>query len=384
VSVGRRRLRARKRDGSAHDELAIELTFLPARRKGIDVTFEWGEVERLIERLDADLASEHGLGPLAASMLRHARKPVPNSLLREHRAAATANLVAPALLTRIRSAYDGPLLVLKGPEVARRYPDRARRFSDLDLLAGDADQAQAALLASGFKLHECEWPPQGYDDRRRPHFHLHPLEWPGLALRIEVHRSVNWPEACNPPANAALFEAAVPASIGVDGLLTPHPNHHALLIAAHGWGKLPMLRDLVDLMVFVEDDQREELQRIARTWKFERAWAASLALAEWRLTGRPEPGFVRLWARYLRGLREPTVLEMHLHEWSSPFWLVPARKAVHRAGIAIARDVRPWPDQPWSEKMRRIALAFLNPLSPKSQHDRRWGLGRWRQHRVRG
>jgi hypothetical protein len=347
------------------------------------VTFQWGAVERLIEGLEPDLASEHGLGPLASSMLRHAGKPVPNSLLREYRAAATANLLAPTLLARIRSAYDGPLLLLKGPELANRYPDRARRFSDLDLLAGDADRAQAALLASGFELHECQWPPQGYDDRRRPHFHLHPLEWPGLALRIEVHRSVNWPEAMSPPANDALFGEAVPASVGVEGLLAPHPHHHAMLIASHGWGKLPMLRDLIDLLLFFEDDEREELQRVARAWKFDRAWAASLALAEWRLADAPEPPFVRLWARYLRRLREPTVIEMHLHEWSSPFWLLPARKAVRRAGIALARDVRPWPDQPWSEKVRRIARASLNPLSPKSEHDRRWGLGRWRQHRAR-
>ena len=62
------------------------------------MTFQWGAVGRLIEGLEPDLASEHGLGPLASSMLRHAGKPVPNSLLREYRAAATANLLAPTLL----------------------------------------------------------------------------------------------------------------------------------------------------------------------------------------------------------------------------------------------------------------------------------------------
>ena len=348
------------------------------------MTVRWEVVDRLIGGLDPELISEHGLGPSAARALRIAGKPVPQTLAREHRAAATANLVAPSLLARSRSAYDGPLLLLKGPELANRYPDRARRFSDLDLLAGDPERAQAALLAAGFQLQDTEWPPPGYDERHRKHFHLHPLEWPGLALRIEVHRDVNWPEALDPPSNAELFERAVPASVGVDGLLAPHPNHHALLIAAHGWSKLPLLRDLVDVLLFVEEGQRDELQRIARAWRFERGWSVSLALAEWVLGEGSEPAFVRLCARYLRQMREPTVIEMHVNQWFSPFWLLPTRPAIRRAGLAIARDLRPWPDQPWPEKLRRISQALFNPLSPKSAHDRRWGIGRWRQRRARG
>jgi len=348
------------------------------------VTVRWDVVEGLIDGLEPDLVSEHGLAPFGARMLRLADKPVPESFAREHRAAATANLVAPSLLARLRAAYDGPLLLFKGPELAGRYPDRMRRFSDLDLLAGDAHEAQAAFLAAGFRLQDCEWPPQGYDEERRPHFHLHPLEWPGLALRVEVHHGVNWPEALEPPANAELFDQAVPASVGVDGLLAPHPNHHAILIASHGWSKLPVLRDLIDVMLFVEDGQRDELCRIARAWRFDRGWSASLALAEWLLADGPEPGFARLWANYLRHLREPTVIEMHLNQWLSPFWLLPRRAAARRSGVAVARDLRPWPDQPWSEKWRRIARALSNPLSPKSEHDRRWGLGRWRQNRLRG
>ena len=60
----------------------------------------------------------------------------------------------------------------------------------------------------------------------------------------------------------------------------------------------------------------------------------------------------------------------------------PDHESVLEEILELARDVRPWPDQPWSEKVRRIARASLNPLSPKSEHDRRWGLGRWRQHRA--
>jgi putative nucleotidyltransferase-like protein len=341
------------------------------------VTVPWDAVDRLIDRLDTDLVSQHGLGPLAARRLRERGLEVPEELFREDRAARTANLIAPTLLTRARAAYDGPLLLLKGPELSRRYPERARRFGDLDLLPGDADAAQAALLAAGFRLQERDWPPEGYDDARRPHYHLHPLEWPGLGLRIEIHRHVKWPDGLEPPPNDAFFEAASAASVGVDGLLAPHPNHHAILLASHAWGEVPMrrIRELVDVMVFVDDDRRDDLARLARQWRFERAWVATLGVADWILNDQAEPAFVRYWARYLRHLREPTVLEMHLQEWLSPFWLAPPRVAVRRALGAVANDFRPWPDQTWAHKRRQMVRALLHPFSPKSAHDRRSGLG---------
>jgi Uncharacterised nucleotidyltransferase len=342
------------------------------------VTVPWEAVYRLIETLDPMLLPEHGLGPLAARRLRLQGRPVPEHLIREDRAAATANLVAPSLLARVRDAYDGPLLLLKGPEVAARYPDRARRFGDLDLLAGDAQAAHAALLAAGFSLEDREWPPPGYDNIHRPHYHLHPLEWAGFALRIEIHQHVKWPGGLTPPRNEDLFEAAAPSSVGVEGLLAPHPNHHAILLASHAWGEIPMrkLRELVDVLVFVDDAQRGELARLARRWQFDRAWNATLAAADWVLGGAPEPTFVRIWARYLRNLREPTVVEMHLQEWLSPFWLVPPRLAIRRTGMAFVRELRPSPEQTWADKRSQTVEALLHPLSPKSAHHRRSVAGR--------
>ena len=75
----------------------------------------WEGVERLLGRLTPELAAEHGLGPLAARQMRLAGAEVPDDLLREERAGRTANLVAPAILKRAREAYDGPLLLVKGP-----------------------------------------------------------------------------------------------------------------------------------------------------------------------------------------------------------------------------------------------------------------------------
>jgi hypothetical protein len=339
----------------------------------------WERVDRLIDDLGPDRAADHGLAPLAARRLRALGQSLPERIFREERAATTANLVAPALLARAREAYDGPLLLLKGPELSRRYPGSARRFADIDLLAADAEAVQAALLAAGFRLEDREWPPADWDYLKRSHYHLHPLEWPGLALKIEVHREVKWPPGLHAPPNGELLEAAVPASAGVDGLLAPHPEHHAVLLASHAWSEVPMrrLRDIVDVMAFVNGARREDLSAVARSWGFERPWQSTLAVADWLLDDAPEPRFVGVWARYLRHLREPTVIEMHLQEWLSPFWLAPPAVAIRRAGAAVARDFKPWPEHTWRDKLRQVGRALIHPLSPKSAHDRRSGTGRW-------
>ena len=276
-------------------------------------------------------------------------------------------LVAPALLARVREAYDGPLLLVKGPELVRHYPDGARGFGDLDLVAEDAERAQEMLLAAGFRPQEGT-PPVDYER----HHHLHPLVWPGLALPIEIHRRVMWPAGLRGPTNEDLFGAATPAD---GGLLVPDPRHHALLLAAHAWGEVPMrkLRQLVDIQVFAGLNDAGELERMANGWGFERGWRATLAAGDWLIRGGDEPGFVRLWGRYLRQLRDPTVVEMHIQEYLSPFTLAPPGLALRLSAAAVGRDLRPLPHETWGDKRRRMARAVFHPLSPKSAYDRRFG-----------
>jgi hypothetical protein len=347
----------------------------------------WEGVNRLLERLTPELAAEHGLGPLAARQRRLAGAEVPEHLLQEERAGRAATLVAPALLKRAREAYDGPLLLVKGPELVARYPDAARRFGDLDLVAGDAEEAQAALLAAGFRLQEHKaWPPEGYDDVRRPWYHLHPLEWPGLALRIEIHKHVRWPEGLRPPRNEELFEAAVPSVVGVEGLLTPHPDHHAVLLVSHTWSEHPMskLRQLLDVLAFVGDRDREELRRLAARWGIERGWTSTFAVGDWLFRRAPEPRLVGIWARYLRELREPTVFETHVQEWLSPFWLTTPGPAARKALNAVLRDFQPRPNQSWGGKVRQTIRAITHPRRQRTEHSirsgyRRTATGQWKR-----
>lgn len=339
---------------------------------GLPSEIDWQFFDRIVDTVDEELLRLHGIGPLAAYNLRTRGREIPSELVREERAAGAANLVAPILLARAREAYDGPLVLLKGPEVARRYPGCARRFSDLDLLPEDAEEAQAALLAAGFRLHDTEWPPPGYDGRHESH-HLQPLEWPGLALRIEIHRRVNWLKGLIGPPNREIIDAAVTGSHGIDGVLVPDPHHQAVLLAAHVWSVRAMrqLRELMDVAVYSDGLDRSELEALARRWQFAQGWRTTTAVLDWLMVEGAEPSAIKVWARYLRDLREPTVLEMHLQEYLAPWWMVPPRRALQCVLAAIAHDFSPQPGQTPSVKLRQIARAASHALSSKSDHVRR-------------
>ena len=98
----------------------------------------------------------------SSSACESADEAVPDAFLQEERAAKMANAIAPSVLARARDAYDGPMMLLKGPEVSILYPGRARMLADLDLLVDDAPAAREALLASGFesadRLEPCRRP----------------------------------------------------------------------------------------------------------------------------------------------------------------------------------------------------------------------------------
>jgi hypothetical protein len=288
-------------------------------------------VDRLLERLDVEVASAHGLGPLAAERLRGRGEDVPRAFLHEERAAKIANLIAPSVLARARGAYGGPMLVLKGPEVSALYPGRARMFADLDLLVADAPAAREALLAAGFA------PADRLERVSSSFYHVNPVELPGVPLQIELHKTAKWPSGLRPPRNEALFEAAVPATVDVDGLLAPAPAHHALLLAAHAWAERPLerFRDLIDVAVMANGIDSRELEQTAVEWRWGRVWRTTRAVIDWLIEDAPRPASVRLWARHLADGREPTVAELQLRRWLSPFWALPPASALREIGYDL-------------------------------------------------
>lgn len=331
----------------------------------------WTGVDRLIDQAPglAGLRA-HRLHLLAAKRWRHLGRGIPDELSREETVAAAVSVTATQVLSRVRAAYDGQLVLLKGPEIADRYPaPNARSFVDLDILAEDPDQAQKALLAAGFKA--CGKEDNYYDGLH----HLRPLYYPTYPVPlVEIHRRPNWVEWGDSPEAAELFEAAVPAT-SAPGLLALPAAHHSLVIAAHSWIELPLRRlsDLVDfLAVGIAADQRE-VEELAIRWKIDRVWNTTRAAAEALILGEGDPLSLRLWARNLRAVRDRTVLQEHVRRSASPFWALPARRAVVESARSLVRDATPTPPETWASKLRRTRQAILNPSRPATEHRRQLG-----------
>ena len=324
-------------------------------------------VDRLVERAGPGAKlTLHRLEPLAARRLRGLGRAVPEELAESERLGAAFALAVPVHLPRARAAGDGPLLVVKGPELAALYPDASLRiYRDLDLFAPDARAAQRALVAAGFvevgdAEHYAEAP------------HLRPLAWPGLPMELEVHERPNWPRWLEPPPAAELFEDARPSAGGVDGLLAPAPERHALLVAAHAWmhGPLERARDLLDVGLLAAEADRAELDRLARAWGIEKLWRGTLALVEGLfLDGRP-PRAQRGWARNLPALSERTVLERHVARWVGWYTALPPGLAVRVMLDQLRVDLSPEGDEGWRRKASRSLRAVRNAFVRQSEHER--------------
>ena len=232
----------------------------------------WAGVDRIVENAD-DLAGLrlHGVHLLAGRRWRALGRAIPTELIEEERVAAVAALGSAALLSRVRSILDVPIVLHKGPEVAARYPDPAlRAFGDVDLIVPDAVGAQRALQQAGFE-------PVGKERRRAVHHHQVPLQWPGSPLLVEVHESPGWLGWMSPPSTSELVAAAVPTTCGVEGILTLPPCHHALVLVVHAWRDRPLSRlgRLIDIAVLVDECDARQLDALARAWGMQRIWATT-------------------------------------------------------------------------------------------------------------
>jgi len=266
----------------------------------------WEGVDRALARAPRlDDVLRHQLGPLEARRLGALGQTVPDALIRAEHAAVIATLTAPVVLARAREAYEGRIVLMKGPAVAARYPDPVLRgFKDLDLLVEDAAEAQRALVRAGF---QAVGDPALYDGIH----HLRPLALAGLPLTVEVHSAPKWIEGLEPPATAALVDAALAGGGELEGVTTLPDAHHAIVLAAHAWAHEPLrrLRDLVDVAAVAQGVDRDELREVAAAWGVERVWRTTIGAADALFLGGRPPWAVRTWARNVAKARERTVLE---------------------------------------------------------------------------
>lgn len=268
----------------------------------------------------------------------------------------------------MREAYDGPIVVMKGPEIAAYYPNPAMRpLHDLDVLVDDAPAAQRALLAAGFRE---VGDPELYIDIH----HLRPVIWPGLPVIVEIHSEPKWPDGFTPPSVDELVAAAGEGAWGVEGVLGLPRPHHAVLLAAHSWAHSPLRRlaDLVDIAVLSDGDS-SEAHALARRWQLDRIWSTTVAAVDSVLYGEKAPLPLRTWARHLPRARDRTVFERHLEQLVSVFWAKPPSRALRSSVQTVTDVVRPGVDETWPAKLRRTRTALRNAFARTQEHNRQLG-----------
>jgi hypothetical protein len=335
------------------------------REHPLAATDLWRSVDRLIDRApDVAGLRAHRLHLLAARRWRTLGQAVPAELVRDERLAAMRVLTAPVVLQRVREACDGPLVLVKGLEVASHYPDPALRpFIDVDVIVPDADAVQEALVAAGFTPMAAA--------EHVAEYHLTPLRPPGLPVRVEVHRKPRWIASFDGPSHD-FFSLAVESRTGVAGVAALPPAHHAMILAAHSWAHEPLRRalDLVDIAVLCQNEEERELRTLARSYGLERVWRTTETARRALLADGRVPLSVRIWARNLAALRERTVFEFHLARCLADFWAVPPRRAVAGLASALADDVLPRPGETWRTRLARARLALRNAGAARSEHER--------------
>lgn len=327
----------------------------------------WASVLRLVDRAPSlDDLRAHGLHLLAAWHWRRLGRAVPGDLAEEERESAHRTAIAPLILQEARRAYDGPLIVIKGIQVARRYPvEYLRPYRDLDLVTDDAEGAQQALIKAGFV-------PVGWSsDYYAGLHHLAPLVSPlAPELAIEIHRRPNWVPWGDPPLTEELRALATEPVEGVPGVVGLSPAAHALAVAAHAWVELPFRRllDLVDVAVLSLEAEETEIERLARTWGISGVWRVTRGAIDALFAAGPTPSSLGVWARNLESVRDRTVLETHVRRLLSPFWALPLSEATRASGRALLDIVRPAPSETWTNKLARSRKALVHRSLPASRH----------------
>jgi hypothetical protein len=267
----------------------------------------------------------------------------------------------------VQEVLGEPLLVLKGPEVAVHYPAAGvRPFGDLDLMVLDADKANRKLLESGFRfaLDPARTTPNRHDSV--------PVQWPGIPLKVEIHRAPGWLPWMQPPTNAELFRSSVPSVTGVENAFALSPDHLALYLAVHSWRHAPFNRllDMVDLALVRDGLDRDALNARAEAWGMGRVWRANMQMVDHLLfgEGRPPRFSTSLYARHLVEVRERNLVEWYLVWWGKGL-AAPTPSAAARAVLSDVRfslTAHPW--QTPGSKVRRIGAALGRAFRPASDH----------------
>jgi hypothetical protein len=344
--------------------MSATATRAEGRGESAFVGMPWEGVARVLERASGlDGLRSHRLHLLEAERLRELRRPIPDDLAVAEQSAVRGALLARALLSRVRDLCDGPIVVLKGPEVAAVYPSPwLRPYLDVDVLVPDVRDAERRLRGAGFEGVGAE---MNWDALH----HVQRLSAPGLLATIELHRRPKWLPGGQAPTIDELLADAAPSATGIDGLLAPSPAHHAVLLAAHAWAERPLgrLGDLVDVAAMRARDSRRA-DELARRHGIGRIWRATLGASDGLFAHDRRTWPMRTWARHLDRAGERTVVDAHLARLLEPFVSRAPLQVPAALARALAQTLLPHRGEGWPEKLDRTRKALRSAQAPVSDH----------------
>ena len=276
----------------------------------------------------------------------------------EERASTLANLAAIPLVFKIREACDGPVLLLKGPEVGALYPRGGRRFGDVDVLTPFAQSVQESLLANGFMPGEPD-----FDMSDGLHHHLEPVRWPTIALNVEVQLGTELASAREEATTGGDPRGGRPLRPPGTGRLgaPPTPPRADPQLARMATRAAPPDPGPARHRSGLDGLDAGELDRLAAKWGMTKIWSTTTATIEALFYGGRKTVPLRSWARHLEEIRPRTVFENHLQRWVGAFWEEPPGPALARLGHELRDDIRPDAGDTWGTKLGRVGRAVVNP-----------------------
>lgn len=321
----------------------------------------WAAVDALVARAPGVGALRfHRLDLLAAARRQARGEPVDPALREGERIVAMRALAVPHLLQVLRRTVDGPLVLMKGPEVAAGYPSPDwRPFGDLDVFTPDPGAAFAALLATGFTdIGKCD---AGH--------HAPPLVWPGVPLTIELHGTVKWITGHVAPPTDHLLDLTRPSATGLPGIEAFIPAAHAVLLAVHAWGHGPLqcLGQLIDVAVMLDQADPAQAAALAQSWGCERLWRTTCDAIDALLGQHASSAPLRTWARHLRSNREPRVVERAVARIAGPLWALPPRQAAAAIAVELLHVPQRYDWETREEQLQRTRQALRHPFKPISE-----------------
>jgi hypothetical protein len=219
-------------------------------------------VERWLSTASEAGVRSHRIDSLLSSDVRHRRE------------MTIFHMQTQEMIREVRALVDGPMVLMKGIEVAQLYPESWRRdFVDVDILVGDVEAADVALRRAGFGAFQSASTLPGYHQTA-------PLVRSDNPVTIELHRRPSSPRWAHFPSQEVIAQSR-PSRTGIDGVMRPRDDHHVLIVAWHFWRDgAHRARDLVDLHLLRQQTSDGDIEATADAWQVGKVWRATRVLLD--------------------------------------------------------------------------------------------------------